>query len=42
MAFFIFFIEGLLGFLFFGCGLIAAVPTIPIVFLAASAILRRY
>jgi DNA-directed RNA polymerase subunit RPC12/RpoP len=42
MAFFIFFIEGMLGYLLFGCGLITAIPTIPIVFLAANAILRRY
>jgi hypothetical protein len=42
MAFVVFFIEGMLGMLFFGCGLVTAIPTIPIVFLAANAILRRY
>ncbi len=42
LAFLVFFIEGLLGMIFFGCGLIAAIPTIPVVFLLANAILRRY
>jgi hypothetical protein len=42
LAFFVFFIEGMLGMLIPMCGLVVAIPTIPVVFLAASAILRRY
>jgi hypothetical protein len=42
MAFLVFFIEGMLGMFVFGCGLVGAIVTIPIVFLAANQILRRY
>ncbi len=42
LAFFVFFVEGLLSFIFIGCGLIPAVFTIPVVFLGATVILRRY
>jgi DNA-directed RNA polymerase subunit RPC12/RpoP len=42
MALFVFFIEGMLGQLIFGLGLIAAVPTIPVIFLASHFILRRF
>ncbi len=48
MAFFVFFVEGMAGWLAWefiaipGVGLIAAVPTVPVVFLAAAAILRRF
>lgn len=42
IAFTLFFLEGLAGALFLGCGLAGAVVTIPVVFLAANAIVRRY
>jgi hypothetical protein len=42
LALIVFFIEGMFGQLFFGLGLILAVPTIPAVFLAAHFILRRF
>ncbi len=41
-AFILFFIEGIAGALVLGCGLIGAVVTIPVVFLAANAIVRRF
>lgn len=41
-AFILFFIEGIAGAMVLGCGLVGAVVTIPVVFLAANAIVRRF
>jgi hypothetical protein len=41
VAFIVFFVEGLLT-LLYGCGLVMAIVTLPIVFLASIAIVRRF